>query len=124
MVRKRSGPGGPKAPDPQHYVLRSDSEPPELPDPEDLPELEDCPEAGLRGEIWPLPVPVLPALVCWVLPVPGPPCSFRVLSSVRSVFDPGIPDPLCWVEDWLPPPVFEPLPDWLSRFICCDPLPD
>lgn len=97
------------------YVLCSD--PLELlPDP-DLPEVDDCPEAGLCGEIWPLPVPVLPAFVCCVLPVPGPPCSFHFLSSVRPVFDPGI-DPLWWVEVWLPP-VFEPLPDWVPRSICC-----
>jgi hypothetical protein len=55
--------------------LRSDPpEPLELPDPvPDLPELDDCPEAELCGEIWPLPVPVLPAFVYWLLPVPGPP---------------------------------------------------
>src|SRR5579863_9138842 len=90
---------------------------PELPEP-DLPELDDCPEAGLCGEIWPLPVPVLPALVYWLLPVPGPPCWFFVLSSGRSLFWPGVVEPLCWVDDWLP------LPDWVPRFICCDPLPD
>ncbi len=100
------------------YVLRSDPlDPPELPEP-DLPELDDCPEAGLCGEIWPLPVPVLPALVYWLLPVPGPPCWFFVLSSGRSLFWPGVVEPLCWVDDWLP------LPDWVPRFICCDPLPD
>jgi hypothetical protein len=91
---------------------------PELPDPEDLPELDDCPEAGLCGEIWPLPVPVLPALVYWLLPVPGPPGRLRLVSSMRSLFDPGMLAPLCWVDDWLP------LPDWVLRSICCEPLPD
>src|SRR5579863_657796 len=74
---------------------------PELPDP-DLPELDDCPEAGLWGEIWPLPVPVLPALVDWL--VPGPPGRLRVASSIRSLFDPGTLEPLCCVDDWLPLP--------------------
>ncbi len=91
-------------------------EPPELPAPDDLPELDDCPEAGLCGEIWPLPVPVLPALVYWLLPVPGPPCSLRVLSSVRPTAEPGMLEPLCCVVDWLPL-VCEELPDWVPRCI-------
>jgi hypothetical protein len=91
-------------------VLRSDPELPEPPDP-DFPELDDCPDAGLCGEICPLPVPVLPALEYWVLPVPGPPDRFRAASSTRSLFDPGFPDPLCCcVEDWLPV-VFQVLAD-------------
>lgn len=108
---------------------------PELPDP-DLPELDDCPDAGLCGEIWPLPVPVLPAFVCWLLPVPGPPGWFRVLSSTLPTPVPGMLEPLCWVVDWVPlvcevDPVWlsrfpcELLPDWAPRFCCCDPvLPD
>jgi hypothetical protein len=75
---------------------------PELPEPDDLPELDDCPEAGLCGEIWPLPVPVLPALVYWLLPVPGPPAWLRNLSSVRPTPVPGMAEPLCCVVDWLP----------------------
>jgi len=72
----------------------------------------------LCGEIWPLPVPVLPAFVYWLLPVPGPPGWFRFLSSVRSLEEPGLPvPPCCWVVDWLPP-LCELLPDWAPRFIC------
>lgn len=113
------------------YVLRSDPlELPEVPELEDLPELEDCPEAGLWGEIWPLPVPVLPALEYWPLPVPGPPGCLRILSSGWTPGGVPVP-PCCCVEDWLPLPdwvprfvCWEPLPDWLPRFICWELLPD
>jgi hypothetical protein len=78
----------------------------------------------LWGEICPLLVPVLPALEYWLLPVPGPPGWFRILSSGFSVFDPGMLDPLCCADDWLPL-VWDELPDWVSRFICCcELLPD
>ena len=87
------------------YVLRSDPvDPPEPPEPEDLPELDDCPEAGLCGEIWPPLVPVLPALECCVLPVPGPPGRLLAVSSIRSPCEPGLPEPLCWPDHWLPLP--------------------
>ena len=100
------------------YSRSDPPELPELPDPE-RPELDDWPEAGLCGEICPLPVPVLPALVYWLLPVPGPPDGLRILSSALSVFDHwscllGL---LCCVDDCVPP-IFE-LPDWFPRFICC-----
>jgi hypothetical protein len=129
-------PEPPELPDPPEPPDPPDPpDPPELPEPE-RPELEDCPEAGLCGEIWPLLVPVLPALEYWLLPVPGPPGCFRILSSVRSLVEPGMPEPLCWVDDldplvcdpvpdWVSRSVCEPLPDWVPRFICCEPvLPD
>jgi hypothetical protein len=46
---------------------------PDAPDPVDLPELEVCPGVLECGEIWPLLVPVLPALT--PLPEPEPECS-------------------------------------------------
>ena len=60
----------------------------------------------------------------------------RILSSVRPLVEPGVPEPLCCVEDWLPlvcdefpnwvsRSICEPLPDWLPRFVGCEPvLPD
>ena len=117
--------------DPGSSRRHSRSEPLELPGPpalDGLPELDDCPDAGLCGEIWPLPVPVLPAFEYWLLPVPGPPGWLPNLSSIRPLVDRGLPEPLCCVEDWvplcdssLPRSICEPAPPWVPRFICWEP---